>query len=50
MAEYDVNEILKKDGFDDIDLGNGNSIEFSKLDKKAFLNVILIKSHSIKLD
>ena len=32
MAEYDVNEILKKDGFDDIDLGNGNSIEFSKLD------------------
>ena len=32
MAEYDVNEILKKDGFDDIDLGNGHSIEFSKLD------------------
>ena len=32
MAEYDVNEILQKDGFDDIDLGNGNSIEFSKLD------------------
>ena len=33
MAEYDVNEILKKDGFDDIDLGNGNSIEFSKYQK-----------------
>ncbi|SVD51172.1 uncharacterized protein METZ01_LOCUS404026 [marine metagenome] len=32
MAEYDVNEILKNDGFDDIDLGSGQSIEFSKLD------------------
>jgi quercetin dioxygenase-like cupin family protein len=33
MAEYDVNEILKKEGFDHIDLGNGESCEFTKLDQ-----------------
>ena len=31
MSEYDVNEILKKEGFDDIELGNGKSEEFTKL-------------------
>jgi len=31
MAEYNVEEILKNEGFDHIDLGNGESREFTKL-------------------
>ena len=31
MAEYDVNEILAKDGLEHVDLGDGESIMFTKL-------------------
>ena len=31
MAEYDVNEILTKEGFEHIDLGSGESQEFTEL-------------------
>ncbi len=31
MAEYDVNEILAKDGLEHIDLGDGKSKKFTKL-------------------
>ena len=31
MAEYDVNEILTKEGFERIDLGSGESQEFTEL-------------------
>ena len=31
MAEYDVNEILVKDGLEHVDLGDGSSIMVTKL-------------------
>ena len=31
MAEYDVNEILAKDGLEHVDLGDGSSIMVTKL-------------------
>ena len=31
MAEYDVNEILAKDGLEHVDLGDGSSVKFTKL-------------------
>ena len=49
MAEYDVNEILKKEGFDHIDLGNGKSCEFTKLFDKDCASGYCNWIHSILL-